>query len=76
MHIRLRHAWKAQGHTVEELPFSAAFGEWGSWLGGLFDVLVLIVAVQRTESEHVFLIYLAYCPRYVFPLPPSRCCIR
>ena len=46
---------------------------------GLVDclMLVLIVAVQRTESEHVFL----DIPRLLssvrlFPLPPSHCCIR
>jgi hypothetical protein len=39
-YIKFRHAWKAQGHTIiEELPFSAAFEEWGR----LFNVLVLIL---------------------------------
>jgi amino acid transporter len=29
-HIKFRRTWTARGHTVEKLPFSAAFGEWGS----------------------------------------------
>ena len=32
-HIRFRQVWKHQGRTVEELPFSAALGVWGSWFG-------------------------------------------
>ena len=66
-HVRFRHAWKAQGHTVEELPFRAAFGEWGSWFGGLFNVLVFIarfdVAVwpigEEPNANKLFLTYLA-----------------
>jgi len=66
-HIRFRHAWKAQGHTVEELPFKAALGEWGSWFGGLFNVLVLIVTFYvsvwpigvKPNAKSFFLSYLA-----------------
>lgn len=32
-HIRFRLAWKAQGHTLKELPFQAGFGVAGSYLG-------------------------------------------
>lgn len=41
-HIRFRQVWKARGRTVEELPFRAAFGVWGSWFGFLLCCLVLI----------------------------------
>jgi amino acid transporter len=41
-HIRFRKAWKVQGHSVEELPFTALGGAWGSWLGAGLIVLVLI----------------------------------
>lgn len=66
-HIRFRHAWKAQGHTIEELPFRAAFGEWGSWFGGLLNVLVLIVTFyvavwpigEKPNAKAFFLSYLA-----------------
>lgn len=41
-HIRFRKAWKHQGHTLDEIPFKAAFGVYGSWLGLILCVLVLI----------------------------------
>jgi len=41
-HIRFRQAWKVQGHSVEELPFTAAGGMWGSVCGAVLLVLVLI----------------------------------
>jgi len=41
-HIRFRKAWKVQGHSVEELPFTAMGGVWGSWLGFALVCLVLI----------------------------------
>ncbi|TRM60925.1 amino acid permease/ SLC12A domain-containing protein [Schizophyllum amplum] len=41
-HIRFRAAWKAQGHSLEELPFRALGGAWGSWFGATLIVLVLI----------------------------------
>lgn len=44
-HIRFRLAWKAQGHSVDELPFQALGGIWGSFLGATILVLVLIAQV-------------------------------
>lgn len=41
-HIRFRQAWKAQGHTVEELPFRAAFGVYGSYVCAVMNLLCLI----------------------------------
>lgn len=41
-HIRFRQAWKYQGHSVEELPFRAIGGIYGSILGASLIVLVLI----------------------------------
>jgi amino acid transporter len=41
-HIRFRRAWKVQGHSVEELPFQALGGIYGSILGTTLIVLVLI----------------------------------
>ncbi|EEP81219.1 amino-acid permease inda1 [Uncinocarpus reesii 1704] len=41
-HIRFRAAWKYHGHTLDELPFKAAFGVVGSWIGLGLIVLVLI----------------------------------
>ncbi|KAF9875056.1 hypothetical protein CkaCkLH20_07322 [Colletotrichum karsti] len=42
-HIRFRAAWKAQGHTLDELPFRAIGGTAGSWLG-LFLIFISLIA--------------------------------
>ncbi|KAK4055517.1 Amino acid permease [Microbotryomycetes sp. JL201] len=41
-HIRFRMAWKYNGHSVEELPFRAMGGVYGSWFGVGLICLVLI----------------------------------
>ncbi|KYK61659.1 Amino-acid permease inda1 [Drechmeria coniospora] len=41
-HIRFRSAWAYRGHTVDEIPFRAIFGVWGSWIGLVLSVIVLI----------------------------------
>lgn len=41
-HIRFRAGWKAQGHTLDELAFTSQPGVIGSWIGFIFNVLVLI----------------------------------
>ena len=41
-HIRFRAGWKAQGHTLEELPYRASFGVIGSWVGFTLNCLALI----------------------------------
>lgn len=66
-HIRFRQAWKYNGRTLEELPFRAALGVWGSWYGFLFNILVLIAQfyvalfpVHGTPNAYdFFLAYLA-----------------
>ncbi|WVR04932.1 hypothetical protein IAU60_001944 [Kwoniella sp. DSM 27419] len=70
-HIRFRKAWKVQGHSLEELPFTALGGVYGSWLGASLIVLVLIAQfyigifpLGGTESageaaQSFFLAYLA-----------------
>lgn len=54
-HIRFRAAWKHQGHSLEELPFKAAGGVYGSWLGFILIILVLIAQVCRTFSFSMFI---------------------
>lgn len=44
-HIRFRQAWKYHGHTVDEIPFQAIGGVWGSWLGLAFCILLMIAQV-------------------------------
>lgn len=70
-HIRFRRAWKVQGHSLDELPFRALGGIWGSWFAVLVLSLVLIaqfyVAIwplggtdgPRDAAESFFLAYLA-----------------
>lgn len=41
-HIRFRHAWKVQGHSLDELPYKASSGVVGSYLGLLLNILALI----------------------------------
>ena len=42
-HIRFRSGWKAQGHTLDELPYRASFGVIGSYIG-LFLACISLVA--------------------------------
>ncbi|CAF4218131.1 unnamed protein product [Adineta steineri] len=41
-HIMFRLAWKAQGHTLDELAFKVPLGIWGSCFGLLLNILCLI----------------------------------
>ncbi|KAK0546266.1 hypothetical protein OC846_005349 [Tilletia horrida] len=41
-HIRFRMAWKKQGYSLEEIPWTSPTGVWGSIIGFGFNVLVLI----------------------------------
>ncbi|KAF2837902.1 arginine permease [Patellaria atrata CBS 101060] len=67
-HIRFRKAWAYHGHTLDEIPFHAIFGVYGSWLGLGMVILVLIaqfyVAVWPlgggvNDAEGFFKAYLA-----------------
>ena len=55
-HIRFRQAWKRQGRTLDELAFRSQPGVVGSWIGFLFNVLVLIaqfwVGFAPVHSEY------------------------
>ncbi|KAK3937318.1 amino acid permease/ SLC12A domain-containing protein [Diplogelasinospora grovesii] len=50
-HIRFRSAWAYHGHSVDEIPFKAVGGVYGSYLGLVLIVLVLIAQF-----------YVAICP--------------
>lgn len=41
-HVRFRAGWKAQGHSLDELPYRATFGVVGSWIGVILNMLCLI----------------------------------
>ncbi|KAF5353980.1 hypothetical protein D9756_006930 [Leucocoprinus leucothites] len=72
-HIRFRRAWKVQGHSLDELPFRAFGGVWGSWFGVVLIILVLIaqfyIAIwpvggmpdsPKKVAEAFFQVYLAF----------------
>lgn len=42
-HIRFRQAWKYHGHSLDELPFKAIGGAWGSYYG-IFVICMVLVA--------------------------------
>ena len=41
-HIRFRKAWEMAGHTLDELAFKSQATVWGSWLGLIMNILILI----------------------------------
>jgi amino acid transporter len=41
-HIRFRYAWKAQGFSLDQIPYKPGFGVWGSWIGLALNILCLI----------------------------------
>lgn len=41
-HIRFRSGWRAQGHTLDELPYRASFGVIGSYIGFFLNAIALI----------------------------------
>jgi amino acid transporter len=67
-HIRFRRAWAANGHSIDELPFKAALGVWGSWVCLLINVLALVgqfyvalypVGGPNLDPQTFFELYLA-----------------
>ncbi|KAJ4983857.1 Amino-acid permease inda1-like protein 3 [Stagonosporopsis vannaccii] len=74
-HIRFRKAWAYHGHTVDEIPFKAAGGIYGSWLGLAIIVIVLMAQFYTAVSpigkrvgtaEDFFKAYLAFFVVSVF----------
>jgi len=43
-HIRFRAGWKAQGHSIDELPYKASFGVIGSWIGLILNLICIAAA--------------------------------
>lgn len=66
-HIRFRSAWKASGHTVEQLPYRAAMGVIGSYIGLSINILALVASFYvslfpvggKPDAEGFFSSYLA-----------------
>ncbi|KAF1987711.1 amino acid permease [Aulographum hederae CBS 113979] len=81
-HIRFRKGWKVQGHSLDELAFRSQPGLIGSWIGFLFNMLVLIAQFwvgfapigygEMTSGELVenwFAVYLALPVVLAFYIP-------
>ncbi|KAL9074478.1 MAG: hypothetical protein Q9161_002266 [Pseudevernia consocians] len=73
-HIRFRAAWAANGHSVDELSFRAAFGVWGSYVCLLINILALMgqfyvalypVGGPNLNANTFFQLYLAG-PLFIF----------
>lgn len=48
-HIRFRNAWAYHGHSVDEIPFKAVGGVYGSYLGLSLNIIVLAAQVSCTS---------------------------
>jgi len=64
-HIRFRAAWKYHGHTLDEIPFQAIGGVYGSWCGLILIVLVLIAQVcpllpSLSHRPHIYFLIISY----------------
>lgn len=49
-HIRFRKAWKYHGHTLDEIPFKAIGGVYGSYLG--LGLVILVLVAQVSHPSH------------------------
>lgn len=44
-HLRFRRAWHMNGHSLDELAFRSDPGIFGSWIGLIFNVIVLVSTI-------------------------------
>jgi len=51
-HIRFRKAWAYHGHTLDEIPFRAAGGVYGSWIGLAIIIIVLVAQVSLLSPKN------------------------
>lgn len=66
-HVRFRRGWAVQGHSLDELAFRSQPGVIGSWIGFIFNALVLIAQFWiamwpiggKPNAEAFFQAYLA-----------------
>ncbi|USP72733.1 hypothetical protein yc1106_00007 [Curvularia clavata] len=43
-HIRFRKAWAFNGHSLDEIPYRASLGVWGSWVCLAINIIALIAS--------------------------------
>jgi amino acid transporter len=73
-HIRFRKAWLRQGHTLDEIPFQAVGGVYGSYLGLGLNILCLIAQVNflaPNPSPHPTILTLTSPSSSMSPSAPS-----
>jgi len=67
-HIRFRLAWAHNGHSLDELPFKAAFGVYGSYVCLLINIIALMaqfyvalypIGGTNLDAKTFFQLYLA-----------------
>lgn len=75
-HIRFRRAMQVQGRSLDELPFRAALGVWGSVYGFGINVLVLgfqfwtaLFPTNKADAYNFFSVYLALPVILAFYIP-------
>jgi amino acid transporter len=51
-HIRFRAAWKHNGRSLDEIPFKAIGGVYGSWFGLIFVIIVMMAQVRKKLKIH------------------------
>jgi amino acid transporter len=76
-HIRFRAAWTDKGHSVDELPFKAAFGVVGSWIGLILVVTVMIAQVRGAKRSFEpgkinFTLILPLCNQFYVAVKPLK----
>ncbi|KAK3314327.1 amino acid permease-domain-containing protein [Apodospora peruviana] len=64
-HIRLRQAWAHNNRSLSDIAFRAQAGVWGSWVGLIFNCLVLVTQTWLAISP-------IDDPDQKEPLPPSE----
>ncbi len=65
--VGFRHGWYAHGFTKDQLPYQAAFGIWGSYIGVFLNLLAIIATFytslfplgSKPDPETFFESYLA-----------------
>ena len=75
-HVRFRRAMQVQGRSLDELPFKAACGVWGSLYGFILNVLILgfqfwtaLFPGSKADAENFFSVYLAFPIVLAFYIP-------
>lgn len=75
-HVRFRRAMQVQGRSLDELPFKAACGVWGSLYGFILNILILgfqfwtaLFPGSKADAKNFFSVYLAFPIVLAFYIP-------